>query len=138
MKRNYLDLVLKFFCGLLLLIGLSLPALAQSNNPMPQIGQAIGSGNAGGVARHFGAYVEMNVNGTQSTYSQSQGEMVLRNFFDKNKAQRFETQRSSLENNGKSGFTIGTLQTKTGTFKVYYRMKEKDNSLQLQELRIER
>lgn len=139
MRRENRIFVLKFIYGLFLILGLSLPASAQqSANPMPQIGQAIGAGNASGVSRYFGAFVDMNINGTQSTYSQNQGEMVLRSFFEKNKAVRFDAQRSTLENNGKSGFTIGTLKANTGNYKVYYRIREKDNNLQLQELRIER
>lgn len=139
MKRKNLAFILKFLSGLLLVFCLSAPAGAQQpGNPMPQIGQAIGAGNASGVARYFGAFVDMNINGTQSTYSQNQGEMILRNFFEKNKADHFEAQRSTMENGGKSGFTIGTLKANTGSFKVYFRIREKDNNLQLQELRIER
>lgn len=139
MKRKNLVFVLKICSILLLVLLASAPAMAQqNNNPMPQIGQAIGGGNASGVARYFGSFVDMNIAGTQSTYSQNQGEMVLRSFFEKNKAERFDAQRSTIENGGKSGFTIGTLKTNTGSFKVYYRVREKDNNLQLQELRIER
>lgn len=139
MMRENLAFILKLFFGVLLVLGLSVSANAQQPvNTMPQIGQAIGAGNAGNVARYFGAFVDMNINGTQSTYSQNQGEMVLRNFFEKNKAERFDAQRSTMENYGKNGFTIGTLKANTGTYKVYFRVREKDNSLQLQELRIER
>lgn len=124
-----------FFRNLLLIFWLSgITYLAQAQ--ADQVGNALGSGNVGAITRYFDNAVSMSVAGSQSTYSRSQAEMVLRDFFGKNPAKGFGLERSGISNG--SSYAIGTLRTAHGSFRTYISVRQKDGEYVLQEIRIEK
>ena len=70
-----------------------------------------------------------------NSYSKSQGELVLKDFFASNPVKGFEVIHKG-ENAG-SQYCIGTLQTKNGTYRTTIFMKKKEDKQVLQELRFE-
>jgi len=70
-----------------------------------------------------------------NSYSKSQAELVLRDFFSTNPVKSFEVVHKG-ENAG-SQYCIGTLVTKSGSFRTTIFMKQKGDRLLLQELRFE-
>jgi hypothetical protein len=118
----------------LMLIGCVLAAYAQGM--ADNLGSALGNGNVGGVSKYFDNAVSMSVVSSPSTYSRSQAEMVLRDFFSKNAAKGFVLEHSGGSNG--SSYAIGTLQTANGKYRAYISVRQKDGGYVVQEIRIER
>ena len=96
---------------------------------------AIRSGSASQVAKYFDNTVEINLPDKSNSYSKSQAEMVLKDFFNTNAVKGFEVIHKG-ENAG-SQYCIGTLTTKSGSFRVTIFMKKNGDGQVLQELRFE-
>ena len=96
---------------------------------------AMRSGNSGLVAKHFDNMVDISMPDKTNSYSKSQGESVLKDFFTNNPVKNFEIIHKG-ENAG-SQFCIGTLLTKNGSFRTTIFMKQKGDGQVLQELRFE-
>lgn len=96
---------------------------------------AIKIGNANQMAKFFDSSVEISMPDKSNSYSRSQAEMVLRDFFSTNSVKNFEVIHKG-ENAG-SQYCIGTLQTKNGIYRTTIFMKQKKDLQVLQELRFE-
>lgn len=94
------------------------------------------TGNAADIARFFDNTVELNMPEKSNSYSRSQGEMVLRDFFSTNVVKNFTVNHKG-ENAG-SQFCIGTLVTKSGTYRTTVFMKLKGDKQLLQTITFER
>ncbi len=96
---------------------------------------AMRAGNASEVARFFDNTVEINMPQKNNSYSKSQAEMVLRDFFSNNGVKGFEVIHKG-ENSG-SQYCIGTLVTRNGSFRTTIFMKQKGDKQLLQEITFE-
>jgi len=96
---------------------------------------AMRTGNAGTVAKYFDNSVEISMPEKSNSYSKSQAELVLKDFFTSNPVKSFEIIHKG-ENAG-SQYCIGTLQTKNGSYRTTIFMKQKGDHQVLQELRFE-
>ncbi|MDB5201595.1 MAG: hypothetical protein JWQ27_1004 [Ferruginibacter sp.] len=96
---------------------------------------ALKAGNAGDVAKYFDTTVEITLPEKSSSYSKSQAELVLRDFFVNNNVRGFNIMHQG-ENSG-SQYCIGTLSTKSASFRTTIYMKQKGDKQYLQEIRIE-
>ena len=96
---------------------------------------AMKTGNALQVAKFFDNNVEISMPDKSNSYSKSQGELVLKDFFINNMVKSFEVIHKG-ENAG-SQYCIGTLVTKGGSFRTTIFMKQKGDQQVLQELRFE-
>lgn len=96
---------------------------------------ALKSGNANLVAKHFDNTVEITLPEKSSSYSKSQAEMILKDFFSNNPVKGFNIIHKG-ENAG-SQYCIGTLLTKSGNFRTTIFMKLKGDRQTLQEIRFE-
>ncbi|MBC7423996.1 MAG: DUF4783 domain-containing protein [Ferruginibacter sp.] len=96
---------------------------------------AMKTGNATQVAKFFDTNIEISINDKSNSYSKSQGELVLKDFFATNLVKSFDVIHKG-ENAG-SQYCIGTLVTKGGTFRATIFMKQKGGQQVLQELRFE-
>lgn len=96
---------------------------------------SIRSGNAAQVSKFFDNNVELSMPDKSNSYSKSQAELVLKDFFANNVVKDFTVIHKG-ENAG-SQYCIGTLQTKGGTYRTTIFMKQKGNVQVLQELRFE-
>ncbi len=97
---------------------------------------AVKSGNASQVAKFFDATIDISVAGKSATYSKSQGEMVLKDFFNNNPVLGFTVIHQG-DNSG-SEYSIGTLVTKTGNYRTTIYMKQTGSNQVLQEIRFEK
>jgi len=105
---------------------------------MDAIGTALKAGDASGISRYFGPSVDITINSSTSTYSRTQGELVLRDFFAKNTVHAFNVQHSSNSSGRPATFTIGYLNTNNGRYKVYMWLKPRDRGYVLKEIRFEK
>jgi hypothetical protein len=96
---------------------------------------AMRSGNAALAAKYFDNTVDIGMPDKTNSYSKSQAELVLKDFFTNNPVKSFEIIHKG-ENAG-SQFCIGTLSTKNGSFRTTIFMKQKGDGQVLQELRFE-
>lgn len=123
---------------LVLSLVLSLGIAQAQNAPVDNISNAVRAGNASEIGRYFSASVDITINNSQSTYSRPQGEMVLRDFFNKNAPQGYSVQHTGNSGSGNIVYSIGQLTTASGKYRVYISLKEKDNSYTVKEIRIEK
>lgn len=101
------------------------------------VGRALRSGNAGDVIRFSGNTIDITINNSQATYSRTQGELVLRDFFSRNAVRDFEVEHTGTSG-GNAAFTIGTLNTAFGKYRVYILMRQRDGGYSLAELRLQK
>ncbi|MFZ1452917.1 MAG: DUF4783 domain-containing protein [Ferruginibacter sp.] len=97
---------------------------------------AMKAGNAADIARFFDNTVEINTPDISNSYSKSQAELVLRDFFSTNVVKSFTVNHKG-ENSG-SQFCIGTLLTKNGTYRTTVFMKLKGDKQLLQTITFEK
>ncbi len=96
---------------------------------------AMKAGNASEVAKFFDNTVEINMPEKSNSYSRSQAELVLKDFFAVNSVKSFEVLHKG-ENSG-SQYCIGTLVTRNGSFRTTIFMKQKGDKQLLQEITFE-
>ncbi len=97
---------------------------------------AIKTGNASQISKFFDNTIEITLSDKSNTYSKSQGEVVLKDFFNNNAVNGFEIVHRG-ENAG-AQFIIGNLTTKNGAYRTTIFMKQKGDKQLLQELRFEK
>ena len=101
-----------------------------------EVVKAIKSGNAAEVSKYFDNTVEITLPEKSNSYSKSQAELVLRDFFSANEVKDFEILHKS--DTPGSLYCVGNLQTNNGTFRTTIFMKQKGDKELVQELRFER
>jgi chemotaxis protein CheY-P-specific phosphatase CheC len=100
-----------------------------------EVVNAMRSGNATQVARFFDNTVEISMPDKSSSFSKTQAEIVLKDFFANNPVKGFEVIHKGQ--NAGSQYCIGTLSTKNGSYRTTIYMKQKGEMQVLQELRFE-
>lgn len=109
------------------------------NPALPEVPEkiiiALKSGNATELAKYFNSNIEIAILDNEDVYSSSQAEQILKKFFAKNKPSDFKV----VHEGGKEGakYVIGSLDTNTGTYRVYLLLKEKEGKVSIHTLRIE-
>ena len=96
-------------------------AAAQSD-AMGGVQAAIKAGSSRDLARYFGNKVEVSIDGDNASYSQSQAEMVLRNFFSKNPPAGFGFDHQGGSENGQQ-YALGKYNHKGGRYSVVVKGK---------------
>ena len=99
------------------------------------VATAIRSGNVNQLSAYLDSRVDITLPDKSDTYSKTQAEMVIRDFFQNNGVQNFQVKHKG-ENAG-SEFCIGVLKTRNGDYKTILFMKLKGDKQLLQELRFE-
>lgn len=97
---------------------------------------AIKTGSASAVAANFEGNVEITIKSTANSYSKSQAEMVLKNFFSGNQPKSFSVIHQGTSPEG-SKYFIGNLVTSGGTYRTYVYAKTANGKLVIQEIRFE-
>lgn len=123
------------FCLFTVLI-LAHPVMAQRY--IEDINNALRSGDVSSVARYFDKVIDITISNESTTYSKSQAQMVLKDFFGKNNIRSF--QLTNRGGDAGSTYLIGRMSTANGTYLVFLflRLKPNDNTPCLQEIKFER
>ncbi len=100
------------------------------------IANAIRTGNASALAANFQGNVEITIKETGNSYSKSQAEMVLKNFFTTHTPKGFSIAHQGTSPEG-SKYFIGNLSTSTGNYRTYVYAKAVNGVLVIQEVRFE-
>ena len=96
---------------------------------------AFKSGSVSQIARFFDNQIEIGLPDRSNSYSKSQAEMVLQDFFNQNPVKGFEVLHKG--GGGGSEYCNGTLLTRNGAFRTTLYMKQKSGVQVLQEIRFE-
>src|SRR5437016_710932 len=96
---------------------------------------AMRSGNINTLSRYLDSRVDISLPEKSDTYSKSQAEMIIRDFFNTNVVRNFFIKNKG-ENSGLE-FCIGVLQTRNGDYRTTLFIKQKGDRLLLQELRFQ-
>ena len=97
---------------------------------------SIRSGNASVLAANFQGNVEVTIKDAVNSYSKSQAEMVLKNFFATHQPKSFTVVHQGTSPEG-SKYFIGTLNTSTGNYRTYVYAKTTGGALEIQQIRFE-
>lgn len=108
----------------LLLVGFLKTESANAQAEVPgEIKAAIRSGSSRDLARFFNNTIEIGLDGEKSSYSKTQAEFVLKNFFTKNAPAGFEFDHQGSSDNGQR-YAIGTYNSKGGAYRVFVVVKQ--------------
>lgn len=118
------------YCLVVLLISLS------SFISVDEVINAIKSGSASQLSKYFDNTIEITFTDKSNTYSKSQAELVLKDFFNHNEVTGFAVVHKG-DNTGIQ-FLTGTLDTRNGEYRTTIYLKQKGDKQVLQELRFEK
>jgi hypothetical protein len=120
------------------LLGLVLFFSTTAFKPLSGLDDVIGalkSGNATELSKYVDDNIEISLPDKTDTYSRTQALMILQDFFSGNAVRSFEIKHKG--DNGGSQFCIGTLQTKTGSYRTTVFMKTKNGRQLVKEIRFQ-
>jgi len=107
----------------------------RSFDNMDAVVSAIRTGNVTQLSPFFDIRVEISLPDKSDTYSKTQAEMIIGDFFSNNAVQNFK-----ITQQGESGgtyFCAGVLQTRSGNFRTTLFFKQKGDKHFLQEIRFQ-
>ncbi|PWT74224.1 MAG: hypothetical protein C5B59_11610 [Bacteroidetes bacterium] len=99
------------------------------------VATAIRSGNVNQLSQYLDCRVDISLPDKSDTYSKSQAEMVIRDFFANIGVRNFQVKQKG-ENN-EFVYCIGILETQNGNFRTSLFLKQKGDRQYLQELRFQ-
>ena len=108
-------------------------AFAQQN----EINIALKSADYKYLSSYFNSSIELNVLENEGLYSKVQAEIILKDFFQKNNPTNFSSKYNGFSKDG-SQYSIGKLETSTGTYRTYFFFKKIGDAMLIKEFRIER
>ncbi|MBS1625566.1 MAG: DUF4783 domain-containing protein [Bacteroidetes bacterium] len=100
------------------------------------IESAIGSGDVSTLSQYFSGNVEIHIRDAQNSYSKSQAEAVLKNFFSSHSPRSFSVQHRG-ESPGGAKYFMGNLSTTAGSYRTYVYAKQVNGVFAIQEIRFE-
>ena len=119
-----------------LTLSLVLASFRTSSYSIDDIAGAMRSGNAGQLSRYLDTRVDISLPEKSDTYSKSQAEMIIRDFFTTNGVRDFLVKHKG--ENGGSEFCVGVLQTRNGgDYRTTLFIKQKGERQLLQEIRFQ-
>lgn len=117
--------------GIALFLAVNTSLMAQN---FDNIAASIRSGNASALAANFSGNVEITVKDAGNSYSKSQAEMVLKNFFGSHQPKSFTVAHQGTSPEG-SKYFIGNLNTSSGNYRVFVLFSKAAGAIQ--EIRFE-
>ena len=109
-----------------------LTATAQ-NKTVQQVKLVLEVGNANELSKFLNDKVDLNINGKEGTYSHSQAEGVLKNYFKENPPKSFQINHEGASENGLI-YAIGEYQTVDSSFRVWIRLKKINDQFKIHEM----
>jgi hypothetical protein len=107
------------------------------NDVCDDISNAIGAGDAKQLATYFGSTVELTIMNREDSYSKTQAELIVRDFFAKNPPKSFTIIHKGSSKDG-THYAIGNLTTTKGAvFRTSFFTRHTEGKHILQELRFE-
>ena len=103
-----------------------------------EVASAIRSGNAKEISKYFNTNVDLTILTQEDTYSKTQAELIIKDFFAKNTPKSFTLMHQGTSKEG-AMYAIGTLLTTQGaTFRTSFFIKQTSGKYYIRELRFEK
>ena len=112
-----------------------LPLIAQED-PTDRIAEAIRHSDARSLAVYFNETIDLGLPDNDNSYSASQGEMIMRDFFRKFPPVSFEVIQKGTTD-PESRFAIGTYKTGTKEFRVYINLRKDNSTYRIHKIKFE-
>lgn len=93
------------------------------------------TGNSDELGKHLNSTVELELLNEDNIYSKAQAELMMKDFFTRNKPSSFKVNHQG--NKGNTSFAIGTLVTSAGSFRVSVFMKNENSKQLIHQIRVE-
>ena len=129
MKKNIMKSLLS---SILVVATVMMSSFSQPNTIDDVIG-AIRSGDADELSKYFDDNVELTLPVKSDSYSRAQAQVILKDFFGNNGVKGFELKHKGDSPGGH--YCIGTLQTRSGSFRAHVFMKAKGSKEVVKEIR---
>ncbi|MFO7613495.1 MAG: DUF4783 domain-containing protein [Bacteroidales bacterium] len=125
------------YTGILLFIWLLwwMPSFSQEDLFQPVI-KAMQDSDARKLSAHFNTAVDLGFPGNENSYSISQAEMIMRDFFRKHPADSFTVTRQGTTN-GSSHFIIGDYRSGALVYQAYILLRQVKEKQLIQKIRFE-
>ena len=120
------------FLLIIWLVVFALPSVAQ-NKTVEQVKLVLEVGNAHELSQYLNDKVDLNIDGEAGTYSHSQAEGVLKNFFKQNPPKSFQINHEGTSQNGLV-YAIGEYKTSEKSFRVWIRLKKIKDRFMIHEM----
>lgn len=129
---------MKRFATVLILMAITITLSASfivlgTSDIITDIEKAIQSGNAANVSKYFNSTLDITVPKNEGTFSKTQAEMIVKDFFTKNPIKSFTINHKGTSNDG-SKYAIGTYTTVSASFRTYFLLKKVDKDFLIQKL----
>ncbi len=131
MKKQNIK-VLLFFLSLFVF---SSYTVVGQNSIIGSVSSAIKTGNSKDLAKYFYSSVDLTVPGNEGTFSKSQAEQIVKDFFTKNPPKSFVINHDGTSGDG-SQFSIGTY-TSSVSYRTYILVKKFSDTYCIQQLQFE-
>jgi len=116
--------------------GILLSAITTGAQVPQEITKSLKTGNSKVLSEYFNQNVELVVLENDNVYSKAQAQQIVDNFFSANSPINFTVSHELGREGSKS--VIGNLSTKSGTFRVYFLLKQNNGKNYIHQLRIEK
>ncbi len=128
----------KIFSTVLVLISILFLSFADPNTQdNPEIINAIKSGNSRELAKHFNSSIDLIIPGNEGTYSKTQAELMVGNFFRANPPKSFVVRQEGTSSDS-SKYTIGQYSSSNNkSFRTYFLTKRMGSAQLIQLLQFE-
>lgn len=103
------------------------------NETVEQVKLVLEVGNANELAKFLNDKVDLNIDGKEGTYSHSQAEGVLKNYFKQNPPESFQINHEGASENGLI-YAIGEYKTIDNSFRVWIRLKKVNEQFKIHEM----
>jgi hypothetical protein len=100
--------------------------------------QAIGQGDVATITQYLAEQVELAVGDTDGSVNKVQASAKLKEFYSSHTAKGFRSMHSGASKTNESKYSIGTLATDKGNYRVYVYFIQSGDQRLIQELRIEK
>ena len=103
------------------------------NKTVEQVKLVLEIGNANELSKFLNDKVDLNIDGNEGTYSRSQAEGVLKNYFKENPPESFQINHEGASQNGLI-YAIGEYKTADSSFMVWIRLKKVNDQFKIHEM----
>ncbi len=103
------------------------------NETVARVKLVLEVGNANELSKFLNDKVDLNIDGKEGTYSHSQAEGVLKNYFKENPPESFQINHEGASENGLI-YAIGEYKTVDTSFRVWIRLKKINDQFKIHEM----
>jgi hypothetical protein len=102
------------------------------------ITKAISTGNVTALEPYLDKSVEISILEQENVYGKTEAVQILKNFFLKNKPVTFSQMHTGQSKGKEAQYSIGSMSTATGAFRVYTYVRVEGDKCFVQEIRFDK